>query len=835
MRHTRLAAALVLLFGASPAFGDDIGGKLASYEQEARNLGTDLPRPNETSSSVGQQRLVDAQVAFSLGDYDQAALILFDLAGKTTGPDKETATYYLGESLFQKGDKGAARAYFAEVAANSMGKYYQQAVTRLVEIAIAQNDPSGGADALAKLGTIGAPSASAPYVKGKFAFSQDKFDDALAAFNEVPKGSDLELQALYYSGATYVAKKDLAKATEIYTDLINRRPRTNADRRVIELGQLALGRLYYEREQPSKSIDSYLLIDRHSDLFPDALYEVAWVYVKGKQYDKALRALELLEQSDPTSTKTPTTRILEGNLRIRKAQSIRLAQVNGTVAAGDTSDPAAEYDKAAKIFQDTHDLYLPSYQALAALVDGNLDAAAFVEQIAGRSSHVFTASAPIPDAAAQLLRDQPDVQRIVGVETDLGTIQSDIKESEDIIGRLEGVLASGDRTTVYPKLSQRRQRIASIQDDLITIRNTLADQELRLVDSSGDLAQLSATRKQLAQQYAALGDTEKSYAERVDQVRDGYDKIDGDLSAISGVIDSTQAMSVAMRKYALDAQPALADDMKTNVQTTLDAAARDAQAIEDELADIRRETTLGKDLAGVGDEGIATARALRAQLKTAQDAEHRVLAGFASASRDRGQSQELAALGDRATRLADNLDQTDQAIDRSIAQGLDEVKLLLAQERQNLTEYKTELAGYEQEARDVGSTVLAGSFKDVKAKLYDIVVRTDVGAVDVAWSQKEDTDDDLERLNLARSRELKQLKDEFKDVLEDTAKKPSAPKPPEIAPPAEGGGPATSPDKQNNPGDGRVKPGGEAPAGNGQPTVKPDDPKAKGGAKGGSK
>src|SRR4051794_36043487 len=134
-----LAAALAalgfaVLGNARPAHADDVGGKLSSYEQEARALGTDLPRPNEQTAAVGQRRLVDAQVSFSLGDYDQAALILFDLVGKSSGPDKETATYYLGESLFQKGDKGAARTYLTEIANNSMSKYYQPSLVRLVEI-----------------------------------------------------------------------------------------------------------------------------------------------------------------------------------------------------------------------------------------------------------------------------------------------------------------------------------------------------------------------------------------------------------------------------------------------------------------------------------------------------------------------------------------------------------------------------------------------------------------------------------------------------------------------------------------------------------------------------
>ena len=66
---------------------------------------------------------------------------------------------------------------------------------------------------------------------------------------------------------------------------------------------------------------------------------------------------------------------------------------------------------------------------------------------------------------------------------------------------------------------------------------------------------------------------------------------------------------------------------------------------------------------------MTAARELRKQLKAAQDAEHRLLAGFASASRDRGKSQKLAALGDRAARLSELLASTENQIDTMVAQG----------------------------------------------------------------------------------------------------------------------------------------------------------------------
>lgn len=796
---------------AGVARADDVDAQLAAYENEARELGNDLPRPNRISGAAGQRRLLDAEVAYSLGEYDAAALMLFELATKP-GADQEASSFYLAESLFQKGDRGAARGYYERITArgNVASRYYQPALARLIEIAIAQKDDTNVGQYTAALDQVspGLRLPLVPYIRGKLAYSQDKPDEAVAYFQDVPKGSDYELQAAYYLATTYILKKDVQRATDIFTDLIGKKPRTANDRRVIELSQLALGRLYYERDQASKSIDSYLLVDRRSELFPDALYEVAWVYVKGKQYDKALRALELLALSDPASTKTPTVRILEGNLRIRKAQMVRGAQIQGTLDNQQTDDPATEYDKAARVFTETHDMYMPSYTALAQMVDSNADPAQYLQQIAGRSEHVFQAVAPMPEAAVQYMRDEPEVQRVVAVETDLGDITASLAQTEATIARLEGVLAAADSTAVYPALATRRSRIAEIQDSLMRIRSDLAEQMLRLVDGSGELGQLSARRKQLYASYAAAPNAERAAAEHLAQHQAQYDAIEGSVADVDGVIGATQAIAVALRKYASDT-PEFPASQKTTVTDALDEAARDAQAIENELDALHKELQIGRDLAGIGDEAAA-ARAARKQLQDAEDAEDKALADRAAGSRDRDKAQKLAALSGRAARIAAALDQDDRQIEALVAQGLQEVRAMLAQEKANLAACKAELGDYEAEARSLGSGVLAASEQTVKAKLYDIVIRTDVGNVDVSWSQKEDVDDDLKRLNLSRQRELKQLRDEFKDILDTGTTKPSAPaKKPEVSPP-EQSPPGGSPDKSA--GNQRVAPGADLPS-----------------------
>ena len=789
MSRMRLLAVALLVASSTAGAAPSVKERLSLYETESRALAANLPAsPNQMSTQSGQRRLVDAQVAFTVGDYEGSSLALFDLVGKTQGADKELATYYLAESLYNQGDRGAARVYYGELAKTPGNKYYEQSLLRIVEIAIFEHDQQAGDEAIGKLGS---GSAAVTYVRGKWAFAQGKYDEAIGLFNSVARGSEYDGQATYYAGTTYIAKKDLAKASEVFTELLGRKPKTNTDRRVMELAALALARIYYEREQPAKAIDNYLLIDRHSDLFPSALYEVSWVYVKNKQYDKALVALELLGRLDPESTQTPTVKILDGNLRIRKAQMLRQAQIAGTVNAEEHSDPPTEYGKAEKLFNETHDQYKPAYDALNRMAAGTLGASSFIDQLAGRNTRMFTGATPIPEAAAQWLREEPEIQRVVSVEHDLASVAANIKESEAIIARLEGVLATGDRLTLYPSLSSRRSRIAAIQHDLIGIRNDLAEQAIRGGASSPE----TGNRRSLAQQYQALGDPERAWGDRTGATQMGFDKIGETARDVESAIMSTQATAVALRTFAMT-------NDKPELEKSMEEVTKEAQAVEDELESVNRELVLGKDLAGIGDEDLKRGRDLRRRLKASQDAEMAGLRG-------------LSAEAQQAARLAAALEQLDDQIDGLVGRGLGEIKTILVEERKNLSEYKQLLAEYEREAKDVGGEVLKYTFKSVKDKLYDIVIRSDVGNVDVTWSQKEDSDDDYKRLNLARARDIKQLRDEFKFVLDENAPPPAPKKESFEAPPASPEGQGTQ----------RVSPTGNQKTGTDQPTVKPDESK----------
>ena len=100
---------------------------------------------------------------------------------------------------------------------------------------------------------------------------------------------------------------------------------------------------------------------------------------------------------------------------------------------------------------------------------------------------------------------------------------------------------------------------------------------------------------------------------------------------------------------------------------------------------------------------------------------------------------------------------------------------------------RSEFLELEAESRALGGQIVGQAMIGTQAQLNDVLVRADVGVVDVAWSQKEDVDADLKSYTLSKQRGLKQLYIEFKDILDEekalkaaaaAAAAPPAPPPP---------------------------------------------------------
>lgn len=747
-----------------------IGSRLAELREEVEGLGKGIEPPDrspEAERARASRKLIDAQVSLGTGDYDTAAVMLYEyVADNPQSRSYDTALFYLGEALFQRGDHLTARERLTELMQRigPSSRHYQQALERLVELSLSLRDDTDVERWLAALDRLPQDQLrpSVHYVRGKYAYSRDRFGDAVQHFGKVPLTSEYFFQARYFMGVCYVAAGSLQNAEAVYRDLVARAPQAgdkNAPR-VTELSHLALGRIFYETDRLVEAVDAYLEVDRKSDLFEDAAYEIAWVFVKQKRFDKALLAIELLAAIAPATSLVPSVEILEGNLRIRRAQAVSFV---------DEDESAAEYERALATFEDTRERFAVAHEELGRVMKEHTDPRVFLDQLAGRTAEIFEVRVTLPEMAAAWLRDHPEVQRVVAIEQNLEQVTRDVARSERAIERIEHALAQPARANVFPGLAKKRVRGVEIMEELYTLRRRLARSERAFLlrhatdDEAAALGDLEIRREALARELARLPSGEAPYGERIVRARNEFVALGEETAEITRVVDAATAKLVALDKYLRDREAEGTDDM---------IALRDElKALRDELDSARRDLTLAKDRAGTGDEAALRGQSLRTELRRVLENEQGYMMRIAARLKggDRKRAQAIAAILQATQDISRDVDSLDRLIEEVVEVSLEDARSALVEEKANLAAIKRELGDHENESREIGGQVVGASFAAVKKKLYEILVRADVGVVDVGWAKKEDSDEALRGLDLDRLREQRMIDDDIRLLFGDEA------------------------------------------------------------------
>jgi tetratricopeptide (TPR) repeat protein len=801
-----LLGALAVPAAARADVLDKIQKRVLVLDSEASDLERSIKPPSEmqTTDDIARRRLVEAQVAYGMGSYADASILLYDVVERfPQSPSWKEAVFYLADSLFMKGDNLTARDYFRKVVLEfgEGDPNYPKALERLLELSLRLKDDEGVPDLLARIDRIpeAKRSPSAPYVRGKYAYFKGDYDVAIKSFDGIDQGSPYYFQARYFLGAAYVAKGELPTAAKIFSDLLKVPVKDKNQARIVELTHMALGRIHYERDQPQEAIEQYLMISRKSDLFDDALYEVAFVYVKARQFDKALRALELLElatggscEKNNSVVKTveimPEICILKGNLAVRRGQQI---------VETSNSSPVEEYSSALAIFENTRTAYQGPRDELEKIIKDNADAHQYFAVITADGA--FDSAVQLPEVARYWIRQEPEVARVVNMTTDLASIRKDLEDTEQLIARLERIINSPNRVQVFPSLAEKRARIVDILDEAYDLRQQLATHERALVakyasaEEKAALDQLYKKRQELSKQLADLPNSGGKYEERLAKARQQYEELDKQAQELEVLISSMEAELAALEKYY--------GDMTREGKSTMDPALfkqsmaeirADIAAMRKELDAVRAELVIAKDQAGIDDDLAAEERRLRKELNAVVHEEHEYMRRITARMNggDADKAREIDATVKRIEAIEAACERANAKIEKILDVELATVRADLDEAKRLVATYKAQLAEYEGENYELGSELIKGSFGTVSKRFYEITVRAEVGVIDVNWAEKEESEARFERIEKESAREKRQLEADFSDVAnepEPTAKPPApAPAPAPAAPPSEG-------------------------------------------------
>ena len=134
---------------------------------------------------------------------------------------------------------------------------------------------------------------------------------------------------------------------------------------------------------------------------------------------------------------------------------------------------------------------------------------------------------------------------------------------------------------------------------------------------------------------------------------------------------------------------------------------------------------------------------------------------------ERAQVDQIEASLDRVHAVEERLLAYNRRVDGLAEEQLVPIRAAINEEKARVGTYHATLGGYETESADAGGGVLAQGLRGVSDRFYNIVIRSDVGIIDVAWALKDTASKETNRLISERKRELKLLDDEFKEVLKE--------------------------------------------------------------------
>jgi hypothetical protein len=136
--------------------------------------------------------------------------------------------------------------------------------------------------------------------------------------------------------------------------------------------------------------------------------------------------------------------------------------------------------------------------------------------------------------------------------------------------------------------------------------------------------------------------------------------------------------------------------------------------------------------------------------------------------------RELAGSGGRAYNAAFSrvaaverqLDQRDAEVAAMVRRRVSGMLTVVDEETANLVRYRVALRSLEGETEDVVGAITYLNFNRVHDRFYDLVLRADLGKIDVSWARREDHRLRIDALTRKRARELQALDDEFRDVMD---------------------------------------------------------------------
>ncbi len=798
VRLTAVGALAALLSVSQFASALSSSKARGSAQLSVQAVERDLPKVQKAAKRVRHKRATPAQrvaagdILYRNKDYARAIdtfaqVVELHRQGKADANAHADGVFYLGESYFASKQLLSARRHYLEILDKGgqapYSKYAGRAVSRLVDVSLRTSTLEKLDQVFAKLNQLPGSDAtgSLQYARGKLLYAKKEYDAAKSAVGAVPAGSPYNHQAQYLLGVVMVkqatpeppaegtpppdqpeivqpgmvakptpgSRARYAAAIEQFRRVTRLKADTRAHRHVVDLSWMAMGRLFYESDNFLDAAEAYSHVDRTSPEFSTMLYELAWVYVRLGDYQRAQRALEVLSITDPESLRLADGSLLRADLMLRSGQ----------------------FDKALTLYRTVRSRFDPIREQVDTFLKEVTDPAVYYDRLVETEGVTDGSGGTLSPVVVQWAREEAENDRAFAVIDDVSASRDLIRRSRRLILKLNAVLGAPTRFRAFPELQASMEATLGLINRTGQARMTLAagmDDEAG--SGSGELRSIRKQRRALMKRMGYLPVTPGDFAKREAAGDRQWNRVGQKIQRLELESDRLQALINGLRRVLKDGDRfGVTSDQNSRkrFQAEIEANERDLGLYRKRIKQYRDAVEMGRVQVGFGDQRFVDDDRVRRRFRQLFAREVQLVASGQDNSDAAAYARSIQSVLTRADRVEDSLEATKSRLEREAEERSRGLKAAVDREVANIERYSRDLDALDQEARLLIGEVAMKNFGLVRDRLKSVVLRSDVGIVQQAWEVREEQRHRVRNLQRERAREEQNLNDELREVLDD--------------------------------------------------------------------
>ena len=741
---------------------EQVGAQLRNATENLTVVETQYAgRGDPSPQAAMERRFADGEIQYLLGDWPTASVLFYDLVSDKSfesSPRRPDALFYLADSLYQQGNLASARLYLRQLLTLDSPRY-KEALSRYLEVTARLNDWGDLEPYLARArGPDGKLPPEVGYVYGKWLLRrsdlppQQRRERAEETFGQlIGEGARFRLASLYFLGVLRVQVRDWNGAAQRFTEVTAGKPADERDQRVIELGQLSLGRVLVEQGKYAEAADRYQNIPEDSPNFPEALYEMAWAKVRAENYEGARNATEILLLVAPDSPLAPEAQILQGNLLLKLKR----------------------YKEATETYQGVITTYAPVRDEIDGLLAVHKDPVTYFDNLLARNENSLDVNTLLPPLAVKWASTQDDVAEAMRVVKTLEAGRNGVGDGQLIAERIIRTLDERG-SEAFPALQEGAVRAEAVANQLTSAEVALNDAEtealgpLFTADERLELGRIATEQAAARTKLAKLPTTGQDITSRRQKMQARVDAVDKEAFRLGYELQSMNAMLVATQKWVVDTRRDRRDTTEDErlFQEKMASEQRAIRALEEEVQHLRGDVQAQR---GLVDTTVSGEEVLRAELSAASARTAGILAGVEP--RASGEIGQFVARAHDFRSQISTLRQRNSAAQAALRERVkrkgEEVRGKVVVEQKLLAGYGKDMVAVSGNARQLVGRMAYNSFRRVRYQFYDLVLKADVGVVDTAFTRKQAQTLGIQKVASQKDEELRALDEEFRPILKD--------------------------------------------------------------------